>query len=300
MVGRADRIAVVDVVSVRSSWNAGHDRIVTAIDLAIVEPWKGDLPAGRHVTVLQPGGTVGDVTTTVDGMPRFTPGERALVFLRGPAERATVVGLTQGKRPVRRDGASGRWMVRAPDRAGADFVRTRAAGDDAARPRRARAALWTKCARRSSRWLPPDDRRARPVAARDRRGRPRRRRPGAAPGPRIRPLLHRDRRALLLVAGDRADDRLRARLQSTDHDARPGGGRRDRRGGRLEPGAERLHVHEDSADDVERPVAPRRQRRAQFSDLPEQQLVPAGRRRELRDRIRCRPRSPSPGTPPTR
>jgi hypothetical protein len=126
MVGRADRIAVVDVLSVTAAWNERHDRISTTIELAVVDCWKGDLTAGAHVTVRQPGGTVGDITTTVDGMPRFAPGERTLVFLRGPRERATVVGLTQGKRPMHRDPASGRWMVTGPERAGADFVRPRA------------------------------------------------------------------------------------------------------------------------------------------------------------------------------
>ncbi len=127
MIGRADRIAVVDVVSATPGWNERHDRISTTIELTVVDCWKGNLAAGDRLTLRQPGGTVGDITTTVDGMPRFTPGERALVFLRGPADRATVVGLTQGKRPVRRDPSSGRWMVTAPDRAGADFVRPRAA-----------------------------------------------------------------------------------------------------------------------------------------------------------------------------
>jgi hypothetical protein len=125
MVGRADRIAVVDVVSVTPAWNARHDRISTTIQLSVVDCWKGELPAGALLTVQQPGGTVGDITTIVDGMPHFTPGERALVFLHGPTDRATVVGMTQGKRPLRRDPSSGRWMVAAPDRSGADFVRPR-------------------------------------------------------------------------------------------------------------------------------------------------------------------------------
>jgi len=131
MVGRADRIAVVDVAAVHADWNARHDRIVTTVDLTVVDGWKGGLEKGAHLTVLQPGGTVGDVTTTVDGMPQFAPGERVLVFLHGPPARATVVGLTQGKRPLRRDAASGRWMVRAPDRAGADFVHPRASAASA-------------------------------------------------------------------------------------------------------------------------------------------------------------------------
>ncbi len=134
MVERAERIAVVDVVSVQAAWNARHDRITTAVQLQVVEAWKGGLPPGTRLTVLQPGGTVGDITTTVDGMPRFAPGERTLVFLHGPPDRATVVGLTQGKRPMRREPASGRWMVRGPDRAGADFIRPPAVPSTAAPP----------------------------------------------------------------------------------------------------------------------------------------------------------------------
>ena len=58
----------------------------------------------------------------IDGMPHFQPGERTLLFLRGKADHASVVGMAQGKRPVGREG--GRWMVSAPQRSGADFVPT--------------------------------------------------------------------------------------------------------------------------------------------------------------------------------
>jgi hypothetical protein len=75
------------------------------------------------VKVVQPGGSVGDIQMTVFGMPQFTPGERALVFLRGAPGAASVVGMAQGKRLVRREAGTGRWMVHAPDRQGASFVR---------------------------------------------------------------------------------------------------------------------------------------------------------------------------------
>lgn len=123
MVERADNIAVVDVASVRAAWDAGHERIVTTVELIVVESWKGAAAPAARVVVAQPGGTVGDVTMTVFGMPRFTPGERALVFLHGPADRARVVGLAQGKRAMRPDPAGGRWLVAPPERAGAAFVR---------------------------------------------------------------------------------------------------------------------------------------------------------------------------------
>jgi hypothetical protein len=124
LVARADQISVVDVVSVKAAWNAEHDRILTTVDVAVVDCWKGAAAPASHVTVVQPGGTVGGLTMRIDGMPHFSPGERALLFLRGSAERASVVGMAQGKRPLSREATSGRWLVSAPDRAGADFVPT--------------------------------------------------------------------------------------------------------------------------------------------------------------------------------
>lgn len=124
MVTRADRVAVVDVVSVKSDWDARHEQILSTIDLMVVESWKGGDAPASHLTVVQPGGTVGDLTQTVHGITRFVPGERAVVFLSGRAERASVVGMAQGKRLVRRDAASGKLFVHAPDKAGATFIRT--------------------------------------------------------------------------------------------------------------------------------------------------------------------------------
>ena len=122
LVTRSDQISVVDVVSTKAAWNAEHDRIVTTIDVTVVDCWKGPAAPGSHVQIVQAGGTVGELTMRVEGMPHFQQGERALLFLRGKAEHASVVGMAQGKRPVTRE--TGRWMVSAPDRRGADFVRT--------------------------------------------------------------------------------------------------------------------------------------------------------------------------------
>jgi hypothetical protein len=122
MVERADHVAVVDVQSVQAAWDAKHERILTTVDLAVVESWKGPMAPAMHVKVVQPGGTVGDVTMKVFGLTQFTPGERALVFLRGAQTGAAVVGMAQGKRLLRRDVTTKRWMVLAPDRSGAMFV----------------------------------------------------------------------------------------------------------------------------------------------------------------------------------
>ena len=85
MVERADHVAVVDVASVSAAWDDQHERILTTIDLSVVETWKGPMTPASHVKIVQPGGTVGDIQMTVFGMSHFTPGERALVFLRGDA-----------------------------------------------------------------------------------------------------------------------------------------------------------------------------------------------------------------------
>jgi hypothetical protein len=123
MVERADHVAVVDVASVTAAWDENHERILTTVELSVVESWKGPTTPAARIKVVQPGGAVGDITMVVSGMSRFTPGERALVFLRGSAANASVVGMAQGKRLIRRDLASGRWMVHVPDPAGASFVR---------------------------------------------------------------------------------------------------------------------------------------------------------------------------------
>jgi hypothetical protein len=122
MVARADQVVVADVVSVKAAWDARHERILSTIDLVVVESWKGAAAPASHVTVVQRGGTVDDTEMIVYGMPRFQPGERTLVFLAGSADRGHVVGMAQGKRLVRRDD-TGRWVVHAPQRSGALFVR---------------------------------------------------------------------------------------------------------------------------------------------------------------------------------
>jgi hypothetical protein len=124
MVSRADHVAVVDVVSVKSDWDAHHEQILSTIDMVVVDSWKGGAAPGSHLRVVQLGGTVGDLTQTVHGMTHFVPGERAVVFLAGRADRASVVGMAQGKRQVQREAGTGRLFVHAPDRAGATFIRT--------------------------------------------------------------------------------------------------------------------------------------------------------------------------------
>jgi hypothetical protein len=118
LVKRADHIAVVEVSTVRTAWDEKHERIYSTIELKVIENWKSPSAATAspdRLTIVQPGGTVGDIKMTVTGMGTFAAGERSLVFLHGPADRAQVVGMTQGKRPMKFEPASRRWLVTPPD-----------------------------------------------------------------------------------------------------------------------------------------------------------------------------------------
>jgi len=80
----------------------------------------------------------------VFGLSQFVPGERALFFLRGKPTAAGIVGMAQGKRPMRLETTTGKWMIDRADHSGLSRVpmRTPASGvvtpspiiDDAAGP----------------------------------------------------------------------------------------------------------------------------------------------------------------------
>jgi hypothetical protein len=108
LTAQSDRIVVAQVTSARSEWDRSHRTIHTVLELKIEEVWKGS--AAERVTLIQPGGTAGDVEMRVHGMPSFLVGEKSLLFLAGQAA-PRVVGMSQGKRSLRWDDASKRWMA---------------------------------------------------------------------------------------------------------------------------------------------------------------------------------------------
>jgi hypothetical protein len=119
LMARAEHVVVGEVLSVQCAWDAGHKKIYSIIEIQVAETWKGEAPADGRVVIKQPGGTVGDMEMHVHGMPHFTPGDRAVLFLRGTVAQAAVVGLGQGMRPLRFDTLARKWMVEAGDRSAA-------------------------------------------------------------------------------------------------------------------------------------------------------------------------------------
>ncbi|HEY0712883.1 MAG TPA: hypothetical protein VGF45_09435 [Polyangia bacterium] len=115
----ADRIVVAEVLSVTSRWETGRRRIVTSVEINVAESWKGSVPSSRRITVLQPGGQVGDIEMKVYGLPLFREGERAVLFLRGGESASTVVGFSEGMRRLTPDPIGKGWSVLGADRTAA-------------------------------------------------------------------------------------------------------------------------------------------------------------------------------------
>jgi hypothetical protein len=119
LTAAADRIVVGEVLSVTSAWDGARRQILTTVELQVAELWKGRTPAGR-LRVVQLGGVVDGIEMRVHGMAKFRAGERAVLFLGDAgAGSSYVVGLGQGRRPLRFDAVARRWMAEGGDRSAA-------------------------------------------------------------------------------------------------------------------------------------------------------------------------------------
>jgi hypothetical protein len=103
----ANDVARVRCVASRTERKA--DGIWTLTKFYVLRTMKGTLPT--QITVRLPGGHIGHLTAAVDGVPRFSPGEEAVVFLQGsPAGGFTVAGWIEGTFRIDR-GPAGRASV---------------------------------------------------------------------------------------------------------------------------------------------------------------------------------------------
>lgn len=105
LAAAADGVARVRCDGVQSRWENGSIWTVTTFD--VVEQIKGKLPS--QIVVRLPGGRVGALTATVDGTPKFSPSEEAIVFL-ADAHRGILRGRLGGRNVsnrARREVASG-------------------------------------------------------------------------------------------------------------------------------------------------------------------------------------------------
>ena len=96
LVGEADLIVRGRVDEVKSRRASDRRIMTTVVTITIERQFKG--PKVSSVTIEQPGGSLGDVTLGVPGLPEFTTDEDVILFLkrqRGGAFK--IVGGNQGK-----------------------------------------------------------------------------------------------------------------------------------------------------------------------------------------------------------
>jgi len=96
----SDAVARVRCAGAESRWENGS--IWTETTFRVVEALKGNLP--DEIAVRLPGGRVGHLTASVDGVPRFNSGEEAFVFLEKlPTGGFTLAGWVEGTFRIARD-----------------------------------------------------------------------------------------------------------------------------------------------------------------------------------------------------
>ena len=130
LVLRAESVVVARVVATRSAWvdSRSGRSIVTDVTVAIEQTIKGPAYTQRSYEFL--GGTVGDDTLEVAGMPQFRVGDRDVLFINEMGRPASpLVGFMYGRFRIVRDPQTGVDMVRTYD------GRPLAGTDDVGNPR---------------------------------------------------------------------------------------------------------------------------------------------------------------------
>lgn len=104
MASIARAIVRARCISNSTGWDAGEIWTFTSFEIA--ETWKGAAP--ERITVRLLGGTVGALTSSVSGVPRFRTGEEVILFLE-PTSRGdwSVVSWEQGTFRIGRDRRNG-------------------------------------------------------------------------------------------------------------------------------------------------------------------------------------------------
>ena len=94
---RADAVVVGKVTGLESEWSSDRSRIYTRVTLGVDRYLKGQ-GEGASITILTPGGEIGDVGEVYSHMPTFHKDENVVVFVEKDSEgRYRVAGGIQGK-----------------------------------------------------------------------------------------------------------------------------------------------------------------------------------------------------------
>jgi len=111
MTVAAQLVVRAQCVANSAAWDSGE--IWTFTSFAVEESWKGaPTGAAQQVIVRLLGGSVGNLSSTVSGVPRFRPGEEVILFLQNTARGDySVVSWVQGTFRIRQDVRSGAEIV---------------------------------------------------------------------------------------------------------------------------------------------------------------------------------------------
>jgi len=107
MTQAAQLVVRAQCVANSTGWDGGE--IWTFTSFAVEDAWKG-APSGaaQQLTVRLLGGSVGNLSSTVSGVPRFRPGEEVILFLQSTARGDySIVSWVQGTFRIRRDIGTG-------------------------------------------------------------------------------------------------------------------------------------------------------------------------------------------------
>jgi hypothetical protein len=116
LVMRAESVVVARVAAIRSAWIESRSgrAIVTDVTVSIERTLKGPAHAERSFEFL--GGTVGDDTLEVAGMPTFHVGDRDVLFINEAGRPASpLVGFMYGRFRIVSDPQTGADIIRTHD-----------------------------------------------------------------------------------------------------------------------------------------------------------------------------------------
>ena len=112
MADMAELVFVGKAVASRAEWRTiGNDRVIfTLVEFETQEVLKGN--AGKSVILQFLGGTIGDTTLEVTGVPRFKGGERVILFVeKNGVQFCPLVGVFHGKFGLLNDQKTGHDII---------------------------------------------------------------------------------------------------------------------------------------------------------------------------------------------
>jgi hypothetical protein len=91
----ADRVSEVELISAKAQWGPANRRIYTTYRFKVKEDIGGS--GAGEIQLVQPGGTVGNLSQKAYGYPTFKKEQRILLFLERKRDgKSRVVALSQG------------------------------------------------------------------------------------------------------------------------------------------------------------------------------------------------------------